>query len=140
MAFNLVDSVKGIFSGNIVSKTSSLLGESEASIQKALSVLLPSTLVGLLHRSSTPDGAATVMSLSSEANKGGFLGNVTNLLGGGSLLTRGMNMVKGLFGDKQENIVSMTSNYAGIKESSAASLMSMAVPAALGTVGQYAEE
>jgi len=33
MAFNLVDSVKGIFSGNIVSKASSLLGESEVCIQ-----------------------------------------------------------------------------------------------------------
>src|ERR1700751_4548427 len=111
MPFNLVDSVKEIFSGNIVTKASSLLGESENGIQKALSILVPSTLVGLLHKSTTPEGVATISNLSSEANKGGFLGNVTNLLGGGSLLTRGMNMVKGLFGDKQENIVSMTSNY-----------------------------
>ncbi len=45
-------------------------------------------------------------------------------------------MLKGLFGDKTNSITSMIASYSGIRESSASSLLSVAAPAALGTVGK----
>src|SRR5690606_15366915 len=49
-------------------------------------------------------------------------------------------MLKGLFGDKINNVVNMVSGFSGVKESSAASLLNMAAPAALGVLGRKASE
>ncbi len=140
MAFNLLDSVSGLFNKDLIGKAASSLGENEGGIQKALSGVIPSVLTGLLQKSSSIEGASSVLNMAKESNSGGLLGNISGLLGGGNLLNKGLEMVKGLFGDKASNVISMISGFAGIKESSASSLMSMAAPATLGTVGKHVEE
>lgn len=136
MSFNLLDSVKGLFNSDLVSKMASSFGESEEGIQKAIGGGIPAVLTGLLNKAGTADGAASLLNLSKDAASSGIMGNLGNLLGGGNLLGKGMDMLKGLFGDKTNAITSMISNFAGIRESSASSLLSVAAPAALGTVGK----
>ena len=48
MSFNLLDTVKGLITPNLISTAASSLGESEGGIQKALSGSIPSILVSLL--------------------------------------------------------------------------------------------
>lgn len=138
MSFNLLDSVKGLFTSDTISKMASSFGESEGGIQKAIGGAIPAVLVGLLNKASSSDGAASLLNLSKDAASSGMLGNLGNLLGGGggNLLGKGMDMLKGLFGDKTNAITSMIASYGGIRESSASSLLSVAAPAALGTVGK----
>lgn len=137
MSFNLLDSVKGLFTGDLISKMSSSFGESEGGIQKALGGAIPAVLTGLLNKASSTDGAASLLNLSKDAASSGFSGNLGGLLGGGSnLLGKGMDMLKGLFGDKTNAITSMIASFGGIRESSASSLLSVAAPAALGAVGK----
>jgi outer membrane protein OmpA-like peptidoglycan-associated protein len=142
MSFNLLDSVKGVISNELVSKAAGSLGESESGIQKALGAALPSVLAGLLGKASNAEGASGILNMAKDAAGSGLLSNLGGFLGGdnSSLLGKATDMLKGLFGDKLAGISSLISNFAGIKGSSASSLLSMAAPAALGVLGNHVSE
>ena len=143
MAFNLLNTVSGLFNNELISKAASSFGESEGGIQKAIGGVIPSVLAGLLTKASTGStGASSVLDLAKQAAGSGILGNLGGLLGGGGGSTASslMSMAGSLFGDKLSNITNMISNFSGIKSSSANSLVSLAAPAALGSLGKYANE
>ena len=87
MAFNLVDTVKGLFTSDVISKAASTLGESEGGIQKAVSGVIPAVLSGLLVKAGSSDGLAGILNMAKQAAGSGFLGNIGGLLtgGGGSI-------------------------------------------------------
>jgi outer membrane protein OmpA-like peptidoglycan-associated protein len=134
MSFNLIDSVKGYFTSNVVSEAASKLGESESGIQKALSAAIPSALAGMLSKAGS-GGSSDILDMAKQA-AGGGMGNILSGIGstGGGLLK----MLTNLFGDKLGGIVRMIANFAGIKESSASAVMGMAAPATLAAVGDHA--
>lgn len=142
MAFNLLDTVKGLFTGNLISSAASSLGESEGGIQKALSGAIPSLLAGLLSKAGSQEGASGILDLAKQAAGSGVLNNISGFLGNdsNSLLGKGAEMLKGILGDKAGGIASLVSNFAGIKHSSASSILSMAAPVALGALGQHASD
>jgi outer membrane protein OmpA-like peptidoglycan-associated protein len=140
MSFNLLDAVKGHFNSDMISKAASFLGESEGGISKALGGIIPSVLSGLTSKASSSHGAEEVAAMAKDSHSSGLLGNLSGFLGNGDLLGQGANLVKGLFGGKLGGIVDAISGFAGIKGSSATSLMSMAAPATLGTIGKHASD
>ncbi len=141
MSFNLLDSVKGMFTNELVGKAASMLGESEGGITKALGGVIPTVLSGVINKAgSGGDGATGIFNLAKEAAGSGLLGNLAGLLGGGSTAGNLLQMASGLFGDKLGGIGKLISGFAGIKESSASSLLSMAAPAALGFLGKHAAD
>jgi OmpA-OmpF porin, OOP family len=142
MSFNLLDIVKGYFGNDLISKASSFLGESEGGVAKAVSGIVPSILGGLLSKSSSGEGASSIFNMAKEAHGSGILGGLGNFFGdeGGGLLSKGADLLKGLFGDKAHGLAEGVASMAGIKSSSASSLMSMAAPVALGALGKHASE
>lgn len=136
MSFNLIDSVKGLFTNELAGKMASSFGESEGGIQKAIGGAIPAVLAGLLNKAGTSDGASSILNLSKEAAGSGLLNNLSAFTGGSNLVGKGLEWLKKLFGDKADNIISMIAGFAGIRESSAASVLSVATPAALGTLGK----
>ena len=143
MAFNLLDAVKGLFTSDLINKAAASLGESEGGIAKAISGIVPSVLGGIVSKAtSNADGASSVLDMAKNAAGTGVLGNLGNLFGGGgsNMLSGGIDMVKRLLGDKFSGIASAIAGFAGIRESSASSLMSMVAPAALGVLGKHASE
>lgn len=142
MSFNLIDTVKGYFTNELIGKASSFLGESESGVTKAISGILPSFLGGLLSKSSSAEGAQAISQIAKEQHESGILDNFGGLFGGnaGDLVSKGGNMLNGLLGDKFSGISSLISNFSGIKSSSASSLMSMAAPAVMGFLGKHAAE
>ncbi len=139
MSFNLIDSVKGLFGNDIIGRAASLFGENESNVQKAVGGIVPTVLAGVLNKAGSGD-INGILNMAKEAAGSGVLGNLGGLLGGGSLLNRGADFLRGLFGDKAGNVASAVSGFAGIKESSANSLLSLAAPAALGVLGRHATE
>ena len=142
MSFNLLDTVKGLFNSNLISSAATSLGESEGGIQKALSGAIPSLLAGLVSKADSHENAGGLLDLAKQAagsgilnNLGGFFGNDNN-----NLFSKGAEMLKGVLGDKAGGIASLVSNFAGIKHSSASSLLSIAAPAALGALGKHAAD
>jgi OmpA-OmpF porin, OOP family len=141
MSFNLLDSVKGLFTNELIGKAASMLGESETGVNKAMGGIVPTVLSGLLSKSSSGDGASGILNMAKEAAGSGILGNLGGLLGGGGgTASTILNMAGGLFGDKLGGIGKLISGFSGIKESSASSLLSMAAPAALGFLGKHASD
>ena len=148
MSFNVVDAVKNVFTPDLISKAASSLGESEGGISKALSGLVPTVLGGLVSKASSGAGeAGNILNMAKEAASSGITQNLGNLVGSsgggaglGGMLSGGLDMIKGLFGSKLGDVTRMISNFAGIKESSASSLMSTAAPATLGVIGNYASQ
>jgi outer membrane protein OmpA-like peptidoglycan-associated protein len=136
MSFNLLDSVQVLFGNDLIGKVSSMLGESEGSVQKAVSGLVPSVLAGILHKAGSGD-AGGVLDLAKNAAGSGILSNLGNFGGNSSLLSKGADMLKDLFGENTNNVSSAIASFSGIKTSSAASLLSIAAPAALGMLGQH---
>ena len=137
MAFNLLESVKGLFTSDLVSQTASSLGENENNIRKALGGAVPASLVGMLNKAGSGE-ATDLLDISRQASRSGILGNIKGLLGGGLAFGNILNLTNGLFGDKLNNVVRTIANFAGIKETSAASVMNLAAPAALAAVGREA--
>lgn len=140
MSFNLLDAVKGYFNNDTISKAASSLGENEGGISKALGGIIPAILSGLSAKASSSHGAEEVASLAKDAHTSGVLGNLGGLLGDGSLLAKGAELLKNLFGDKMGGIADAIAGFAGIKSSSAGSLMSMAAPVTLGAIGDHAAQ
>ena len=137
MAFNLLESVKGLFTSDLVSQTASSLGENENNIRKALGGAVPASLVGMLNKAGSGE-ATDLLDISRQASRSGILGNIKGLLGGGLAFGNILNLTNGLFGDKLNNVIRTIANFAGIKETSAASVVNLAAPAALAAVGREA--
>lgn len=140
MSFDLLESAKSIFNSNVVSQASSQLGESEGGIQKALSGIIPVVLTGLLNKAGSGGDAGGLLNMikgvAGDANPSAVAGALQS--GGGGLLAKGGDLLRSLFGDKISSITGMLSSFAGIKESSASTLLQTATPATLGVAGQYA--
>lgn len=143
MSVHLLDSVKDLFSNDVISKARSSLGETEGGVQKALTTIIPSVLTGMLVKAGSGD-ADGLLALAGKAAGGGVPGELPDggsAAGDGSdMLSQAGDMLKGLLGDKVHNVVNMVSGFSGVKESSAASLLNMAAPAALGVLGRKASE
>ena len=142
MSFNILDAVKGHLTPDLISKASSFLGESDSAVGKAISGILPSVLGGLISKSTSGSaGADEVFSMAKESHSSGFLGGIGNIFSdGGGLLNKGAGLLKNIFGHKADGIIDAIAGFAGIKKSSASSLMSMAAPTALSALGKHATD
>jgi len=138
---NLLKSLSGYITPELISEASSLLGESNSGITKALSGSVPTLLSGLLNNANNPKVMDGIMGL---VNDKGFdsakvLSSLPSLLSGrgnAATLGAGTNMLNMLFGNKQSGLMDLISSFAGIKSSSTSKLMGMAAPMVLGLIGK----
>lgn len=141
MAANLVDILKGYITPDVISQASSMLGESESGISKAVSASIPTLLSGMIHKSNDSGVMGSIMNLISEnsANSENILSNLPSLLSGSgnsAALASGSKLLGLLFGNKQSDVTNVIARTSGIKESSAASLLGMAAPLLLSYFGK----
>lgn len=137
MSFNLIDSVRGLLGGDLIPRASATLNEDETRVQNAMSGIVPSVLAGILHKAGSGH-AGSILSTAKDTANSNIVSGISNFLGNNSLLERGADLLRGIFGNRTNEVINMISNFAGIKSTSAASLMGLAAPAALGTLGAHA--
>lgn len=141
MAFNLLSAVNNVFNADFLHKAASAFGESETAIQKAVSGAIPSVLTGLLSKADSTDGLQSILDIAKNAGSSGLLGNLTGLLNSGDNSFSGItSLVGNLFGDKLRGIANLISDFSGIKQSSASSLLNTVAPIALGVLGKHATD
>ncbi|MEO8720905.1 MAG: OmpA family protein [Ginsengibacter sp.] len=139
MSFNLMEVVKNYFTNDFTRQASSTLGENNDGISKALSAIIPTGLAGILGKATSgTQGANDILSMAKNA-VGSLTGGASGLVQNTSNET-GRNMASNLFGNNQSGIMGAISRFAGIKDSSVMSLMSMGLPAIMGLLGKHAEE
>jgi outer membrane protein OmpA-like peptidoglycan-associated protein len=137
---NLIELAKSYLTPDLVSKLAGQVGESQSGVNKAMDGILPSILGGMVSKVSTNEGANSLLGM---FQGGGFdsnlLGNLSSMFGGGEssaqAMTSGKGVLDSLFGDKLGGIGSLISQFSGVKESSASSLMGLAAPMMMGVVG-----
>jgi outer membrane protein OmpA-like peptidoglycan-associated protein len=138
MAINLVEMVKNYFTAEFTSNASATLGENTSGISKALSAIIPTSLAGVLNKSTSgTTGANDVFEMAQNS--------VNNVSTAPTVpLTvdqeQGNSLVSRLFDGNQAGIAAAISRFAGIKDSSSSSLMAMALPPILGLLGRHAAQ
>lgn len=150
---NLLELARSYLSDDVVGQVSTMLGESQPHTQMAIDGALPAVLGGLLHKSTDAGGIGGVMDMVAHVmapNRaagevitpdGGVFSHLSSLFDGNGtqmsdFLSMGSGLVESLFGDKAGAIASALSTHSGIKQTSAASLLSLAAPVVLGVLGQ----
>src|SRR3972149_3526950 len=141
MALNLMELIMKEFSGDIVGKIGSFLGEDTSKITIGLGGVVPSILGGLLSKGSTQNGATEIFNLIKGGNFGeSSLKNIGNKLSGGSVTTdlikSGSSILSTIFGNKLGGIESLISSFSGLGKGSASSLLGIAVPFVMGILGK----
>jgi Bacterial protein of unknown function (DUF937) len=131
MALNLVETVKSLFTPELVSQASLSMGENESNVQRAFNGAIPASFAGILNKIGNGD-ASGVLGLARQALDTGFLNNPGSFSGNSNLLSLG----SGLFGDKLGGIIRTIAGFAGIKVTSASAVLNLATPAALAMVGK----
>ena len=140
MAANILEMLSGGAGQELIGYASKMLGESQGGVESAVGSILPALMGGMMQKAASPQGAKDLLGLISGANvDSGIMGNLSGLLSGGantsSLLSTGASLLGSLLGgDKVGGLTSALASVAGIKPSSATSLLGIATPLLLGTV------
>jgi hypothetical protein len=138
MSFNLMETVKNHFTSEFTNQASSTLGESSSGISKALTAIIPAGLAAILSKSTSgTEGANSIFNIAKDAASK-VSENTSAVPTEG--IQKGSSLAASLFGANQSGIVNGISKFAGIKDSSASSLMSMGLPAIFGVLGKYSEQ
>ncbi len=143
MSFNLVEAAKGLFSNELVGKASAYLGESENTVLKAISGIVPSLLGGVTEKAAAShDNAVAVTNLAKESESAGFVENLGGFFNqaDSGLLSKGAGLLNSLFGEGKTNMLStLIAQFSGAKSTSVSSLLNLAGPAILGMLGKHAK-
>lgn len=135
MSFNLIESVKALFSGEMTNNMAGILGENSEHVQKAMQGVTASILTGVLLKADSGDVQGT-LNLATDAARTDIPLNA-NLVSGDSSTTKGMDFLKGLFGEKTAVLSESIAEFSGVSSSTATSLLSITAPVALGVLGKH---
>ncbi|AMM51934.1 hypothetical protein TH61_13115 [Rufibacter sp. DG15C] len=138
---DLLDTLRGYITPDLISRTSSQLGESEPATEKAFNGVLPTVLGGLVHRASEPGGIGSIFNLIRQSGDSA-LNNLTNTVPGApdGTLPAGNQFLSSIFGNNQSGISNALSSYAGIKSTSVTAILSYIAPLVLGFLGKKTQE
>jgi outer membrane protein OmpA-like peptidoglycan-associated protein len=142
MSFNILDAVKGYLTPDLIGSAASFLGESDSSVSKALTGLVPAALAGITQKAESAGGADAVLGLAKKAFDSGILGNIASnfVSGGGGIPEGAPALLQGILGHNVGGIGNAIAQFAGIKGSSAASLLGSILPLALGLLGKHSSD
>ncbi len=139
MTNNLIETAKNYFDSEFINEASTALGERKSGISKAISAIIPISLIGILKKAtSDTDGSKSIFNIAKESSSG--LVQSPTLSSFQNQESKGKNILTHLFGDSQTNIVDSISQFADIKDSSSSSLLNMAMPVILGLIGKQSQQ
>jgi OmpA-OmpF porin, OOP family len=136
MAFNIVESVRDLFQGELLTKASKFLGESEANTRKAWWGIVPAVMSALVNRVNSPGGPQDIYSLAAKHNQAENSKSDRFLTA--DLLDKEKDTIQGMFGPQLDKLSSIISQFASVKTSSVYTMTSIATSASLGLMGEHA--
>lgn len=138
MGISFIETVKNYFTSEFINQSSVSLDESSSSVFNALNAIIPTGLAAVLNIATVGnEGAARVLTMARDA--AGYYSQSPNL----AKLhdeEKGANLPWDVFGNRESQVSNAVANYAGIKQSSAGSLITLTLPVILGLLGKHAEE
>jgi hypothetical protein len=140
MAANLIAILERLLgSDDVLSRIASLVGLSPEQTRTGIGGAVPAILAGLVGVAQRPEGRDQLAATLRDQDPGP-LDNLSGMLSGDrgtSLVNSGSNTLHSLFGQSKVNgLVGALSRYAGLNESSTASLLGAVAPAVMGVLGR----
>jgi OmpA-OmpF porin, OOP family len=134
MTINILDMLQNAVGKDLSTHASKLLGESEGGIGAATQAALPALLGGVMSKASTLSGATDLLNMlkGPAVSSDLLLKDLGGLFGGDETTSRltslGTTLLNSVFGDKLGALAGAIGSLAGIRGSSATSLLGMLAP------------
>jgi outer membrane protein OmpA-like peptidoglycan-associated protein len=133
MGANLIDTVKGLITPEMLDKVAASTGEAPEGAKKALHGAVPTIFAALAHCTSTREGASGVFAMLTQSGVSGVLGK---LAGGAEGAEPGRGLMGAIFGARGANISEALAKHSGVQGSSAARILEFATPLVAGLLGK----
>lgn len=137
---NILSLIQSQLSPQAISQISTTVGESPENTKSALGTAIPAVLGSLISKSNaSPDGATQILN-TLQQRQGGWTDSISSLLTGGVGRAQPQSgtgsLLNSLLGSKLGPVSEFISSHCGIKGSSAMSILGMAAPLVMGTLGK----
>ncbi len=141
MAANLLDTIKGFLTPELIGQVAGYLGESPEATRKAVDSGIPSILAGMLNVSSKGSGASQIVDALKHPDMGDILGKFSGAAGDGTstfegIVKTGQSLLSSLFGGNLSSLVNLLGGISGLKGGAISSLLAMLGPVVLGNIGK----
>jgi len=130
---NIIELVKGYITPDLISKTSSELGESDSGISKAINAFIPIILGGVLEKKNSTTGLFHTIKTFG-ASRG--LANISTEQQTPDTIKE---LIQVIFGSNAQPIISKVAEYAGISTASSSKLFDLTALTTFGSIGKEAE-
>jgi len=140
---NLVDLIKGQFSGDVVSRLAEPLGTNSDGTQSAISAAVPALLAGMTKLADSPEGSSRLASAVDNLDDKLVANPAAALSGGGnsSILERGSNILGSLFGPGiSSGLGSALGRFTGLGGGAISSLLGFLTPMVLGMLKRQKQQ
>lgn len=138
---NILSLIQSQLSPQAVSQVSNTVGESPENTKSAIGTAVPAVLGSLLGKANaSPDGATQIFNLLKQG-EGGWMDSISGLLSGGAGAAQPAqsgtgSLLNSLLGSKLGPVTEFIATHCGIRGSSAMSILGMAAPLVMGTLGK----
>jgi len=140
MSSSLLDLAKQHLTPDVIETLAKFTGESPLATTKAIGGAGPAVLAGMLNSAQDANGLTQLVNLFQQGKfDGSMLGNLAGAFSGSSmdgLMKMGGPLLGSLFGARSSGLVDLLAGYAGIRKSSATSLLSAAAPFIMSLIGK----
>jgi len=143
MSNTLINSVRSVFTDDLISKFSALLNEPQINTQKAIRAAIPIVLTEVLHQAGSPDGATKIWNLAKQAAGNDFFGQIHelggrsgNLVTGSVLLKKGSDFAVGLLNARKDLVEKEIARHSGASVASASFIAGVVSFASLDSIGR----
>ena len=134
MSVNL-ESLMQVFGGDVLEKMSGQIGADKNQTQAALGSVLPLLVSAMAKNSATPQGASALQGAIEKDHDGSILNNLSGFLGGGGAESAGAGILGHILGGNQNSVQKYVSEDSGLSSDAVGSLMKMAAPILMGSLG-----
>jgi OOP family OmpA-OmpF porin len=137
----ILDTVRGLVTPDVTARAASLLGDSESGVSRGLGAAIIAVLSALLAKTSDSGAMRQIMSLLTDPSlDSGITRNIPGMLSAGGLAKSpvtdlGSRFLSAIFGDRLGPAASSLAESAGVKSSTASTLLGMAAPLVMSVLG-----
>ena len=137
----LTESLLSTITPNVIASASKYFGESSTSTERGLAIAMSSVLAATSKLAASDGGAGLADLVKAHPVDSGTLGNLATLFSpaanGSSIIGSGQQLLGTLFGPRTTAVTSTIESLAGIRNSSASSMLTMAAPIVMGFLARH---
>src|SRR5215475_12801570 len=138
---SMLENIQGLLTPEILSRVTGQAGESESAVMKGFGAVVP-TIMGMIanrvgDRGFMNDVADLATNTAADPNAIGSAAGMAFSTTGEGTMTDTDNWLSGLFGRNLSGLADSVARYAGVRGSSAASLLSVGAPLVLTYIGRW---